>query len=151
MDENRIILLKEIDLIQSILSRLSQNSFLVKGWAISVVVGILALSSEKAGANLACWFAIISTCCFWFLDAFFLKTERLYRWKYNWVIQNRLHTQDFSYDLNPHNSKMWIPEVNSKSQKEPVILRMMLTKSLLPIYLPLILFLILILILNSIK
>ena len=43
---NKDVLLKEIDIIQSCISKVEQNSFIVKGWSISIVAVILALSPE---------------------------------------------------------------------------------------------------------
>lgn len=63
--------------------------------------------------------------------------ERLYRWKYEWVIANRLQSNENFYDLNPYNPNMWCLDNESKAKKEPRILRMMFTKTLTPIYLTL--------------
>ena len=60
--------------------------------------------------------------------------ERLYRWKYEWVITNRLQSNENFYDLNPYNSNMWCLDNESKAKKEPRILRIMFTKTLTPIY-----------------
>lgn len=65
--------------------------------------------------------------CLWYLDAFFLKAETLYRWKYNWVIANRLETDEYIYDLDPHNSNTWLVSSNDNTQitplKEPSIFK----------------------------
>jgi len=61
-----------------------------------------------------------------------LKTEKLYRRKYKWIITNRGSTSEFSFDLDPNNKKMWIDE-DQKNGDLP-ILSVMFTKSLVPIY-----------------
>lgn len=143
-NEKKEILYKEIDLIQSCISRMSQNSFMVKGWLITLVAVILALLPENFNLNILCIISFIVIACFWYLDAFFLKTERLYRWKYNWVIINRLQSDDFIFDLNPHNSKMWLKSnIVNESQNntpilEPCIFRVMFTRTLILLYTPLI-------------
>lgn len=38
---------KEIDLIQSCITRMAQNSFMVKGWFVSLYAVVLALLPEK--------------------------------------------------------------------------------------------------------
>lgn len=142
--DRKEILYKEIDLIQSCINRMSQNSFMIKGWLLTLFVAILALLPEKVNLTFLCLISYIITICLWCLDAYFLKTERLYRWKYNWVITNRLQSEDFIFDLNPHNSKMWLESNfdneshNSTPINEPRILEVMITKSLMPIYIPLI-------------
>lgn len=130
--DNNDILNKEIDLIQSCITRMAQNSFMVKGWMISLVAVIIALLPEKIGIDIRvlCIVAFAVTICFWYLDGFFLKMEKLYRWKYAWVIKNRGQTLDFSYDLNPHNKETWIG-----SNNEPCVLRIMFSRTLCPLYL----------------
>ena len=78
--------LKEIDIIQSIIKRMSHNSFLIKGWTITLVVVSLLLKGTQEHMFLA----IIPLVTFWFLDSYFLRQERLYRKLYEWVIENRL-------------------------------------------------------------
>lgn len=69
--------------IQDIISRLSQKSFLVKGWSLSIiaVLGIM-LDKNKFYESLAL-IICISIIVFWFLNAFYLHTERLYRILYS--------------------------------------------------------------------
>ena len=62
---------------------------------------------------------------------FFLKTETLYRWKYDWVIDARLNgNMENLYDLNPMNRKMW----KEADKKNPCIIKYVLSKTLLPFY-----------------
>lgn len=130
--KNKDIMEKEIDLIQACVNRMAQNSFLVKGWMLSLVAIIIALLPEKIGVDIRvlCVVAFVVTICFWYLDAFFLRMETLYRWKYTWVIKNRQSTLDFAYDLNPHNDKTWIG-----GSIEPNILKIMFSQTFLPLYL----------------
>lgn len=100
---------KEIDLIQDCISRMAQNSFMVKGWVITLVAACCALSSLNTNEWKALFiFSALAIILFWYLDAFFLKMERLYRYKYEWVIKNRLSQDMYSFDLNPYNKEMWI-------------------------------------------
>ena len=114
--ELKTVMEKEIDLVQGCISRMAQNSFVIKGWTITLIAVALALLPEKFDAKLLCGISIVATTCFWYLDAFYLKMERLYRLKYQWLIANRLETDEYCYDLNPHNSKMRLP----KEEKENV-------------------------------
>lgn len=130
--KNKEIMEKEIDLLQACINRMAQNSFLIKGWMISLVAVIIALLPEKIGVDIRvlCVVAFVVTICFWYLDAFFLRMETLYRWKYSWVIENRQSTLDFAYDLNPHNDKTWVG-----GSIEPNILKIMFSQTFLPLYL----------------
>lgn len=70
---------KEIDLIQSCITRMAQNSFMVKGWFVSLYAVVLALLPEKINLFLLCTVLIMVNLMFWYLDAFFLRTEKIYK------------------------------------------------------------------------
>jgi hypothetical protein len=91
----RDFMIKELEMIQGIINRMANNSFLIKGGIIVLVVALL-LKGNKYHTLIA----FIPILVFWFLDAYFLRLERLYRRLYNWVKDNRLKTQDFLFDLN---------------------------------------------------
>ncbi|MBT9147202.1 MAG: hypothetical protein DDT32_00954 [Syntrophomonadaceae bacterium] len=99
--------LKEIEIIQDIIKRMAFNSFLIKGWTITLVVVALLLK----GAEYQVWIAFIPLLVFWFLDTYFLWQERLYRKLYEWVINNRLNTDEYLFDMNAYRFKQ---EVQSR-------------------------------------
>jgi hypothetical protein len=84
MKEDKI---RYIELVQSIISRLANNSFLLKGWTITLIAAIFSLS-DKIMKNFAftIYFFIL---IFWILDSYYLYQERLYRDLYNKVIEIR--------------------------------------------------------------
>lgn len=110
------ILHKEIDLIQACVSRMAQNSFMVGGWLITLIAVVLAILPENFNIRGLCIVGLAITICFWYLDAFFLRTEKLYRWKYDWVICNRKRTELYAYDLNPYNLNMWLPNKDGSAK-----------------------------------
>lgn len=134
MKDRQKVLDKEIDLIQSCINRMAQNSFMVKGWLITLVTVILALLPEKVNTRGICIIVLLATFCFWYLDAFFLRLERLYRWKYEWVIVKRCETDEFCYDLNPMKRDMWPLPDTGIPKEAPSVVRVMFTKSLIPLY-----------------
>ena len=89
-------LFKEIGLIQDIIKRMASNSFLIKGWMVTLVVASLLLKGPKHQVLIS----LIPLIVFWFLDAYFLQRERMYRKLYDWVIANRLITDEHLFDLN---------------------------------------------------
>ncbi len=97
-------LYKEIDLIQGCISRMANCSFIIKGLALTVFSAVLAITQETVFADpllLVCT-VMIPFCCFWILDAIFLKTEKEYRLMYKWVIRERkLNNEEYLFDLNP--------------------------------------------------
>ncbi len=137
--DKKEIMYKEIDLIQNCITRMAQNSLMVKGWLISLVAVVFALLPEKFDIYILCVVGCVIVLVFWYLDAFFLKAEKLYRMKYNWVIKHRLNSDAYIFDLNPYNENMWIRDKN-KMLKTPSIGSCMFSKTLLPMYLPFIIF-----------
>jgi hypothetical protein len=83
-------MLKEIEIIQDVIKRMAFDSFMIKGWAITLVVVTLLLKGTESQV----WIAFIPLLVFWFLDAYFLWQERMYRKLYEWVINNRLKTDE---------------------------------------------------------
>jgi hypothetical protein len=100
------VLHKEIDLIQACITRMASNSFLLKGWAISIIAVVLALADKAVEPALLSSLVLIPLISFWYLDAFFLRTEKMYRKMYEWVLRKRGENDtSFLYDLNPHRFK----------------------------------------------
>lgn len=133
--DKKDVLEKEIDLIQNCISRMSQNSFNIKGWLIALLLATVALLPETINIIVLCFIIVIITFIFWYLDAFFLKIETLYRWKYNWVIVKRTKSDDFLYNLNPYNKHMWLLDSGGTPKKEPSIFEKMFSKTIWPFYL----------------
>lgn len=78
---------KEIDLIQSCISRMSKNSFSCKSWNLTLVAGAFALVPENINKWYICVVILCIDLCFWLIDSFFLLQEQMYRDKYEWVIK----------------------------------------------------------------
>jgi len=115
---------KEIDLIQGCISRMAQNSFMIKGWAYMLVAAFVALTAENLDLHILCATGIFILLVFWCLDAFFLKLEKLYRFKYEWVIMKRPEgKREYLYDLNPYQS-----ETRLSDKKIPSVISIMFSK-----------------------
>lgn len=95
---------KEIDLIQGCINRMAQNSFLIKGWTVTLFAVVLALLPEKVQQTNKIFLGIVMlsiSIMFWYLDSFFLATERNYRKMYSWILQERPKGNRFLlYELN---------------------------------------------------
>ena len=124
---------KEIDLIQGIINRMARNSFMIKGWALTVAGIAYSLNLASSKSAFLCVGIPVICLFFWSLDAYYLRTERKYRALYNDVVDKYNHkkydqinwfnlsTADYEYD----------PSVGSHKD-------VMLSKTLLPFYLCLI-------------
>jgi hypothetical protein len=76
--------LKYLEMIQAIVSRMAGNSFLIKGWCVTIVAALLALSSKDAEKRFLV-VAYYPVLMFWIMDGYFLWRERLFRKLYDQV------------------------------------------------------------------
>lgn len=77
---------KHLELIQSAISRLSGHSFSMKQWCLTIVtiiVSVLTLTKENSlndEIKLVIFIGVVAlTLCFWYLDSFYLLSERKLR------------------------------------------------------------------------
>lgn len=89
----------ELGIIQDIIKRLDSHQFMIKGWAITLVVVSLLLKGNEYQVGIA----FIPLLVFWFLDAHFLWLERMYRKLYDWVIDHRLLTDELLFNMDAKN------------------------------------------------
>jgi hypothetical protein len=88
---------KHIDIIQSTISRMAQNSFIVKGWAVTILIGLFVfLQKNESKSNLFIY--ITPIIFFWVLDSYYLWQERLFRKLYNKIIDDLTSESDLSMD-----------------------------------------------------
>lgn len=112
-DEKKI---KHLELVQAVINRLANNSFLVKGWCVTLVAAVLGLLSKDTNKRLVIivYFLIVM---FWILDAYFLYQEKLFRNLYNQVRGTNNEDIDFSmnaYEIN-ENKTNWAGAFLSKT------------------------------------
>jgi hypothetical protein len=67
--------LKHLEFIQAAIGRMATNSFLFKGWAITIATGLSAFGAADTKAALLA-IALVSTVMFWGLDGYYLWLER---------------------------------------------------------------------------
>ena len=75
LNKNEKILIEEIKIIQDIIKRMADNSFKIKAWAITLVVATLLIKTNIHNA----YIALIPLLTFWFLDAYYLQQEKIFR------------------------------------------------------------------------
>ena len=61
---------------------MANNSFVLRGWTVTVVAALLAVSAKETQILFAV-LALLPTIAFWILDAYYLHQERLFRGLYN--------------------------------------------------------------------
>ncbi|MBT2420647.1 hypothetical protein J7F01_22495 [Streptomyces sp. ISL-22] len=107
LDPDRI---KHLEFIQATITRLGTNSFLVKGWALTLAAGLLALSASRLSWHIAT-VGVLPLLCFWYLDCFFLRQERAFRRLYDDARQPDSTVEVLSMNVRPYLAQMPWPEV----------------------------------------
>lgn len=88
-----------LQIIQGVVNRLSQNSFLLKGWSVALVSAMFALAA-KDSQLLFVYLAYFPAISFWCLDGYFLRQERLFRKLYDRV--RVLSDDEIDFSMNTH-------------------------------------------------
>ena len=98
---------KHLEFIQATINRMANNSFLLKGWAITVVGGLLAFGFKE----LDCRYIFISLSVlffFWILDGYYLHQEKLFRELYERTAKKKEGEIDFSMKTDKcENGESW--------------------------------------------
>lgn len=116
--------IRHLEMIQGIINRMAANSFSLKGWAVTLVAGLMVLSDKNAEHS---FFLIvyIPIIIFWFLDSYYLLQEKKYRGLYECV--RHLKESEIDFNMSPMNL-----------ENKNTILKCMLSSTEMIFYLPLI-------------
>ncbi len=106
--------LKHLEFIQAVIIRMNSNSFLIKGWMITLVSALFALAAKDANVRYVLVTYIVIP-AFWILDAFYLSQGRQYRSLYD-EVRARAEV-DFSMDASAYNRgrNTWLEAAFSKT------------------------------------
>ncbi|MCY3777982.1 MAG: hypothetical protein OXH11_18550 [Candidatus Aminicenantes bacterium] len=91
-----------LQMVQAVVTRMAANSFMVKGWSVTLVAALFALAAVDANRFFV-YVAYLPAVMFWALDAYFLRQERLLRQLYDHVREAGDRTIDFSMNTRPFN------------------------------------------------
>ena len=103
MEDNKV---KFLEMIQKIVDRMANNSFLLKGWAVTLMAGIFVLIEKDTNYSFFLT-AYLPITLFWFLDSYYLQLERKYRVLYNKTTEISPDKIDF---------KLYPPKSNKKDK-----------------------------------
>jgi hypothetical protein len=92
-----------LTLIQNVITRMAGNSFLVKGWVITVVAALGAFFTGNPDARVL-MIALGVTIVFWFMDGYYLYLERSYRLLYESVANDHFQGSPFQMSVREKNS-----------------------------------------------
>ena len=95
-DKEQVV--KHLEIIQGVINRLAHNSFLIKGWSMTILAAaILFIARNDGNSKYIILTFVMPAVVFWILDGYFLWQERLFRGIYNDV---RLQEKtDFVMDI----------------------------------------------------
>lgn len=80
---------KHMDYVQAVINRLAGNSFLMKGWALTVSSALLGLAVSESKPLLAL-VAAMPALAFWVQDTYFLRQERAFRAMFDDIAAKRV-------------------------------------------------------------
>jgi hypothetical protein len=108
---------KHLEFIQNVITRMNSNSFLIKGWAVTLVSALFALAAKDSNRMFVV-ISIIPTTAFWVLDGFFISCERKFRGLYKEVTDiGEDKDITFSMDVSGQTGadKSWLSGIFSKT------------------------------------
>ncbi len=94
-----------LELVQAVVTRMASNSFLLKGWSVTLVAALFALAADKSEVLFA-YLAYFPAIAFWILDGYFLHQELLFRKLYDRVRALDPSSIDFSMNTSPFTSEV---------------------------------------------
>jgi hypothetical protein len=73
---------KHLDLLQAVIGRMAANSFLLRGWSVTLTTALFGFAATAVEARLA-FLAVAPVLVFWGLDAYYLGYERRFRERFD--------------------------------------------------------------------
>jgi hypothetical protein len=102
-------------IIQGVINRMGSNSFLLKGWTVTLVGGLMAVAATTGNGKVALlgYFPVV---IFWGLDAYYLWHERLFIALYKDVAKGSKKIAPYSLVVNSYKKdKKWLDAMVSKT------------------------------------
>lgn len=116
MNEKDLVV-KHLEMLQGVINRLGHDSFLVKGWSMTILAaGVIFIARSEIQSGYMMLAFLVPVIGFWILDGYFLWQERLFRKAYDEV--RKQDATDFSmatkeYESEPKSS--WTASTVSKT------------------------------------
>ncbi len=114
MDDHKV---KHLEFTQAVITRMAGNSFMLKGWTVSISSALIALAGANAKSILV-FVALLPAISFWGLDAYYLRQERLFRALYNNLCESPNDVELFSLSTGRYQNKvsswfkvLWSPAI----------------------------------------
>lgn len=85
---------KHLEFVQGVINRLSSNTFLFKGWSITIIVAVFT-TTLTTGNYVLLWLCLGAILIFWCIDAYYLMLERAYRKLYDKIAETDVEKIDY--------------------------------------------------------
>lgn len=95
---------KHLEFLQAVINRQAGNSFLIKGWSVTVAALIYGYALKQRAGQVATT-GVVVFAAFWWLDAFYLRQERLFRCLYDRARVPASSVELFSMDTRPYRTE----------------------------------------------
>lgn len=89
---------KHLEFIQNIITRMNMNSFMIKGWAVTLVAALFALAAKDSN-RMYVLIVYLPIPLFWIMDGFYLSKERQFCDKYKEVAAVDENAVNFLMDI----------------------------------------------------
>lgn len=96
--------IKHLEFVQAAINRMAGNSFLLKGWSVTMTGALLAVGVKEADRHYL-FISLAVLVLFWSLDGFYLSRERRFIGLYNHIRKTPEEGVDFSMDPRPYGRK----------------------------------------------
>ena len=93
---------KHLEFIENTITRMNTNSFIIKGWVITLVSALFALAAKDVN-RLYLSIAYVPIPMFWIIDGFHLSKERQFRELYEKVASMNEQDIDFLMNVGEYN------------------------------------------------
>jgi len=97
--------LKHLELIQGVINRMATNSFLLKGWSVTLISALFALAAKDSN-QFFIYLAYFPCVTFWSLDGYFLWQERMYRKLYSHVASTSPESINFNMNASTYETEV---------------------------------------------
>lgn len=96
---------KHLEMLQAVVTRLGNGSFLIKGWTMTLAGAFLGFSVNRSSWKIAA-IAIVPLVGFWILDSYYLRQERLFRALYEAARKPGTAVELFSMNVAPYKASI---------------------------------------------
>lgn len=112
--------------ILNVISRMGNNSFSLKGWAVGVMIAVYSFAGSNT--NKAIIVTLIPLLVIWILDAYYLMIERKFRKLYD--VERIKKEEEIDFNMNYNETFIKMNELSKYT-----IIKAMFSKTVVPFYL----------------